>query len=119
MSRFAIPFASLALGAALSITSAGASAQLPDHTQMQAHGQMASQDANALSTGEIKRVNKDLGKLTIQHGPLVNLNMPGMTMAFKVQDPAMLEQVKVGDKIRFRVERINGALMITKLDTSK
>jgi Cu/Ag efflux protein CusF len=70
----------------------------------------------ALAGGEIKKVDKEAGKLTIQHGPLTNLNMPGMTMAFKVQEPSMFDQVKAGDKIRFHVERINGAITVTKLE---
>ncbi|WP_449405714.1 copper-binding protein [Massilia phosphatilytica] len=75
-------------------------------------------DANALTDGEVKKVDKDTGKLTVQHGPLTNLNMPGMTMSFKVQDPAMLDQVKTGDKIRLRVERINGTFTVTKLEAA-
>lgn len=98
--------------------------QMPMQMPMHEHGQHdamstdAQNDPSALSEGEIKKVDKDTGKLTIQHGPLKNLNMPGMTMAFKVQDPAMLDQVKPGDKVRFRVEQINGTFTVTKLETA-
>lgn len=68
-----------------------------------------------MSHGEIKKVDTASGKLTIKHGPLENLGMDGMTMAFKVKDPAMLSQVKVGDKVDFVAEEINGALTVTKL----
>lgn len=74
---------------------------------------------DALSTGEVKKVDKEAGLLTVQHGPLANLNMPGMTMAFKVQDPSMLDQVKTGDKIRLRVEYINDAFTVTKLELAR
>jgi Cu(I)/Ag(I) efflux system protein CusF len=71
--------------------------------------------AQPQSDGEIKKVDKEAGKITVKHGPLVNLDMPAMTMVFKVKDPAMLEQVKAGDKVKFTVEKINGAFTITAL----
>ncbi|MBU7443005.1 copper-binding protein, partial [Paraburkholderia fungorum] len=55
------------------------------------------------------------GKLTIKHGPLENLGMDAMTMVFKVKDPSMISQVKVGDKIDFVAEEVDGALTVTKL----
>lgn len=72
-----------------------------------------------MSSGEIKKIDKSAGKLTIQHGPLLNLNMPGMTMVFKVKDATMLESVKVGDKINFVAEKVNGSLTLTQLEASK
>jgi Cu(I)/Ag(I) efflux system periplasmic protein CusF len=72
--------------------------------------------STALSDGEIKKVDKDAGKLTIKHGRIANLEMPGMTMIFRVKDRAMLDQVKPGDKIRFAAEKMNGALTVTKLE---
>ena len=76
-------------------------------------------DPDALSEGGILKVDKDTGKLTIKHGPLNNLGMSAMTMAFKVQDRAMLDQIKVGEQVRFRAERVNGSLTVTKLEVSK
>jgi Cu/Ag efflux protein CusF len=73
-------------------------------------------DPAALSEGEVKKVDKDTGKLTMKHGPLNNLDMPPMTMAFKVREPAMLDRVKAGDQVRFRVERLNGGLIVTRLE---
>ncbi len=74
--------------------------------------------AQPQSAGEIKKVDKEAGKITVKHGPLVNLDMPAMTMVFKVKDPAMLEQVKAGDKVKFTVEKINGAFTITALQAA-
>lgn len=68
-----------------------------------------------LSEGEVRKVDKDAGKVTIKHGPLANLDMPPMTMVFRVEEPAMLDQVKAGDAIRFRVEKIGGNYTVTKL----
>lgn len=72
-----------------------------------------------LSEGEVKKVDKPAGKITIKHGPLRNLDMPGMTMVFKVKNPAMLDAVKVGDKINFVAEKVNGSLTLTQLEASK
>lgn len=67
------------------------------------------------TSGEIKKVDTAQGKLTIKHGDIKNLGMPGMTMMFKVKDPAMLNAVKTGDTVQFVVERKDGALVITEL----
>lgn len=82
------------------------------------HGTMASM-SNTLSEGVVKKVNKDQGKLTIQHGPLENLGMPAMTMIFRVQDPAMLNRVKPGDNIRFLADKVNGRLTVTRVETAQ
>ena len=72
----------------------------------------------SMSEGEIKKVDKDGGKLTIKHGDLKNLGMPGMTMVFRTKDAAMLEQVKQGDKVRFVAEKVDGALTVTAIEKS-
>lgn len=63
-----------------------------------------------------KKVDKSAGKLTIKHGQLKNLGMDAMTMVFKVKDPAMLDDIKVGDKINFVAEQPNGQLTVTTLE---
>ena len=72
--------------------------------------------ANNMSQGEIRKVDKSGKRLTIKHGPLVNLDMPAMTMVFKVKDPAMLDQVQKGDKVNFVADQINGVLTVTKIE---
>lgn len=72
-----------------------------------------------MSDGEVRKIDKEAGKITIKHGPLANLDMPGMTMVFRVKDPAMLDQVKEGGKIKFVAERMNGALTITQMEAEK
>ncbi|OON62993.1 RND transporter [Massilia sp. KIM] len=84
------------------------------------HAAHAGQAAAAeMASGEVRKVDKEAGKLTIKHGPLANLNMPPMSMAFRVKDPAWLDQVKVGDTIRFVAERIEGAFVVTRLEAAK
>jgi len=77
------------------------------------------QAAAALSDGEIRKVDKDTKKLTIRHGPLANLDMPAMTMVFQVKDPAMLEQVRVGDKVRFEAHKIGGAYTVVRIEPAQ
>lgn len=79
----------------------------------------ASATTAELSEGEVKKVDKPAGKITIKHGPLRNLDMPGMTMVFKVNNPAMLDTVKIGDKINFVAEKVNSSLTLTQLEPSK
>jgi Cu(I)/Ag(I) efflux system periplasmic protein CusF len=69
----------------------------------------------ALNEGEVRKVDKDAKKITIKHGPLATLEMPAMTMVFQVKDPAMLDQVKAGDRIRFDAEKAGGAFTVTKI----
>lgn len=71
-----------------------------------------------LSSGEVKKIDKEAAKITIKHGPLANLNMPAMTMVFKVGERAMLDQVAAGDKIGFTAEMVGGALTVTKLQSA-
>jgi Cu(I)/Ag(I) efflux system periplasmic protein CusF len=77
-------------------------------------GAGAAQSGAALSDGEVRKVDKDAKKITIKHGPL--LDMPAMTMVFQVRDPAMLDQVKTGDKVKFQAEKVGGAFTITRLE---
>lgn len=72
-----------------------------------------------MTDGEIRRIDKEQGKMSIRHGPLVNLDMPAMTMVFVVQDRAMLDQVKVGDKVRFHAEKIGSQYTVTKIEPAR
>ncbi len=72
-----------------------------------------------MSEGEIRKINKEIGKVTIKHGPLQNLDMPGMTMLFRLQDPAMFDQIKEGDKIKFVADKIDGTFVVKSLQVEK
>jgi Cu(I)/Ag(I) efflux system protein CusF len=75
--------------------------------------------ALAANDGEIRKVDKEAGKLTIKHGELKDIGMGPMTMVFKVKTPDMLEKVKAGDKVSFSVEHVGGALTVTAIDVVK
>lgn len=72
-----------------------------------------------MSEGQVEKVDKAQGKITLKHGPIENMGMPGMTMVFRVQDAGMLDQVKPGDNVRFQAEKMSGALTVTKLEIAK
>jgi len=69
--------------------------------------------------GEVRKVDRDAKRITLKHGPIKNLDMPPMTMVFQVKDPAMLDKVKPGDKVRFEAEKLGGVLTITKIEPRK
>ena len=90
-----------------------------DHAGHGAHGAAPAAQAGAaaaLTEGEITRRDARSGKLTIRHGEIANLAMAPMTMVFAVQDPAQASALQPGDKVRFRVEKLNGALVITHIE---
>lgn len=120
MTRMSFLFSTLIVSAGLALAAAHASAQtqIREPAGQNATPAASQDDPQALSDGEVKKVDKDTGKLTVKHGPLVNLGMPAMTMAFKVQDPAMLDGVKAGDKVRLRVDSINGTYTVTRLEAA-
>ena len=66
-------------------------------------------------SGTVKKVDTAQNKLTIDHGPIANLDMSAMTMVFKASDPAMLTGLKAGEKIRFTADRVNGQITVTSL----
>jgi len=78
---------------------------------------LATQHSTAsLTEGEVRKVDTAARKITIKHGPILNLEMPAMTMAFPVKDPALLERVKPGDKVRFEAQRIDGVIIVTAIE---
>ena len=76
-------------------------------------------DPQAISEGTIRKIDKAHGAITISHGPLANLGMPGMTMSFKAQNPAWLDAFKAGDKVRFRVEDLKGTYTLVRIEAEK
>jgi len=70
--------------------------------------------------GQVVKVDEAASKITIKHGPIKKFDMDeGMTMAWRAQDPAMLKQVKAGDRIRFEPDRVNGQFTVTKIEKAK
>lgn len=70
--------------------------------------------ASGYTDGELKKIDVEQNKMTIKHGPIDNLGMPGMTMVFKA-DPAVVAKFKAGDLVRFKADRVDGSLKVTEL----
>jgi Cu/Ag efflux protein CusF len=74
--------------------------------------------APSLTDGEVRKIDKELGKITIKHGAIKHMDMPGMTMVFLAQDKTMLDKVQAGDKIRFMVAYVSGKMTVTDLQSA-
>lgn len=73
----------------------------------------------SLTDGEVRKIDKDAGKLTIKHGEIKHMEMPPMTMVFFAKDKSMLDKVKAGDKVRFMVIHENGQMIVTHIQPIK
>lgn len=89
--------------------------QAMGHGHAHQHGGVSAPAASDWVEGEVKKVDREARKVTLKHGEIKSLDMPGMTMAFLLKDPAMADRVKVGDKIRFRVEKSATGFVVTEL----
>ena len=68
-----------------------------------------------MALGEVRKIDKEARKITIKHGEIKELEMPPMTMVFTLKDPGVLENFKVGDKVKFKVVREDGKMLVTEL----
>jgi Cu(I)/Ag(I) efflux system protein CusF len=75
--------------------------------------------ANVMTEGVVRKIDASNNKITLKHGPIVNLDMPGMTMVFRVKSADQLKNIKVGDAVKFHVERVNGAMTITAIEPTQ
>ena len=103
--------AALSMGAAMPLTGLA-------QTNMD-HSKMTMSQAAPMAEGEVRKIDKEAGKLTIKHGEIKSLDMPPMTMVFTAKDKAMLDTVKVGEKVRFMVVNENGKMVVTDIQPVK
>lgn len=111
---------SIALGILISaLTLTGPAIAQPSNATSESASSASTSDAasSELTRGEVRKVDKEGKKLTIKHGPLKNLDMPGMTMVFQVKDEAVLDKVQVGDQVQFVAEKVDGKFTVTKLES--
>jgi len=87
--------------------------------QATAASPVASAPASDMSEAEVRKIDLSAGKITLKHGEIKNLDMPPMSMVFQVKDPALLTQVKTGDKVRFTADKINGAYTVLTLEPAQ
>ena len=106
---------------AIALSFAALSFATRSHAQTHADAQ-ATHHAQATadrSEGEVRKIDKEQGKVTLKHGPIANLDMPAMTMVFRVADPKMLDGIKEGDRVKFAADKVNGAYTVMAMEVSK
>lgn len=114
------PLVALALTTALQVSAASAQAPVAGaSTAVPAQPAATTPATESLADGEVLKVDKGAGKLTLRHGPIPSLDMPKMTMVFRVKDPAMLDQVKAGDRVRFAADKIGGQYTVVGIEPAK
>ena len=106
-----VVFAALVMGAP--------AAYAHDHSKFAPAPAAAAQGKGDMAEGEVRKVDKEQRKVTVKHGEIKSLEMPPMTMVFRVKDAALLDKVKEGDKIMFAAEKIEGNITITQIEAAK
>ena len=76
----------------------------------------AASDSTNMAEAEVRKVDKDAKKITLKHGEIKNLEMPAMTMIFQTKDTALLNKVKVGDKVKFKAEKVTSGYAVTEIE---
>lgn len=114
--KFLLILAALTAGAASVHAASHAGAPMATHDTKKDSAIAAPAD---MAEGEIRKVDMDTKKITIKHGEIKNLDMPGMTMVFQVKDPALLNKAKTGDKVRFKAEKSGTAFVVTDIQSAK
>lgn len=89
-----------------------------NHAHDHNHAAQPAATNHALAEGEIRKIDPDTGKVTLKHGQISTLNMPPMTMVFTVSDKALLNGLKVGDKVRFAAAEEGGRFVVTQLEAA-
>lgn len=108
------------LASALLTGPALAQQKADDHSAHHPAGAATAAKSSAdMTDGEVRKIDKDAGKLTLKHGEIKNLDMPGMTMVFQVKEPALLDKLKVGDKVKFRAEKAGSAYVVMAIEAAK
>ena len=67
---------------------------------------------------EVRRIDTANARIQLRHGPIPNLDMPPMTMVFRVRDVSILTGLKEGDRILFTAEKIEGHYTVTTVTTA-
>lgn len=90
-----------------------------DTANKEASAPMPAAASADMADGEVRKIDKENKKITLKHGVIKNLDMPGMTMIFAVKDAAVLGTIKVGDKVKFKAEQTGTAITVTEIQPAK
>jgi len=117
MSRYSQTVAQLLAAAALSLSLPAMAQMTMDHSKMgMAQATTGAAAAPGLTDGEVRKIDKENGKITIKHGEIKHMDMPPMTMVFQVKDKAWLDKLKAGDKVRFQAEKQGTDYVVTVIE---
>lgn len=72
-------------------------------------------EMHAMTGAEVRKIDREAGKITLKHGEILHMGMPPMTMVFRVKDLAILEGIAEGDKVEFDVIQDQGQMVITQI----
>jgi Cu(I)/Ag(I) efflux system periplasmic protein CusF len=89
------------------------------HAAAPAASSTAAATSLPMAEAEIRKIDLENKKVTLKHGEIKNLDMPGMTMVFQVKDVTMLEKIKSGDKVKFTADKVNGAFTVMSIEIAK
>ena len=106
-------------GMLLALASGGLFPMLAQAQATMDHSKMDMAKMPSMTDGEVRKVDLATGKVTIKHGEIKHMDMPGMTMVFTAKDKALLTGLKVGDKIKFMAENANGQMLVTGIEAAK
>jgi Cu(I)/Ag(I) efflux system protein CusF len=96
-----------------------AQTQDTDHASHHSPADTAASSGAEFIQGEVRRIDRQARKVSLRHGPIPNLQMPDMTMVFEVRDSTMLQGLKVGDKVRFKADKVDGAYTVTAVEPAQ
>jgi Cu(I)/Ag(I) efflux system periplasmic protein CusF len=106
--------------AALLASPASAQPKSPDHAAHHAASPAAADVNQAdMAEGEVRRIDKEGGKVTLRHGEIKSLDMPPMTMVFAVRDKTLLDSLKAGDRVRFKAVNEAGKYIVTEIQPQR
>lgn len=109
----------LAVSASLFAASHAGAPMAKDATKKEAAAPMPASASADMADGEVRKVDKENKKITLKHGVIKSLDMPGMTMVFGIKDAAMLDNLKAGDKVKFKAEQTGSAIVVTEIQQVK
>ncbi|GAO21810.1 copper binding periplasmic protein cusF [Alicycliphilus sp. B1] len=104
----------------ISALAMGLALPMAGHAQVSpSPGRVVAPASDSMTDGEVKKVDPDNGKVTLKHGDIKNLDMPGMTMVFTVRDKGQLTKLKPGDKVQFMVVQEGGKMVVTDIQPAR
>ena len=91
-------------------------ANAQEHSHHSQHGEMSKSSKAEWTLAEIRKIDREQGRITLRHERIESLNMDSMTMVFRLAEGVSVEGFAEGAKVRFKVIKDSGRLAITELE---